>query len=146
MRLGLLALVIFCQAALAEDFIVRSSDVVSVYDGDTFTVNIPNVPAVLGEQIGIRINGIDTPEYRSTCATAEDRAAERALAIKSKNFLEEQLLDAKYIEIRNVSRDKYFRLDADVFVNDISMGQLLLDHGYAIAYDGGTKISWCGKR
>lgn len=42
-------------------------EVISVYDGDTFRVNIKGYPDVIGENIAIRVNGIDTPEIRGKC-------------------------------------------------------------------------------
>jgi endonuclease YncB( thermonuclease family) len=36
--------------------------IVSVYDGDTFRVNIKDWPAIIGDNISITIYGIDTPE------------------------------------------------------------------------------------
>ncbi len=40
------------------------AEVTSIYDGDTFRCNIDGYPGIAGERIGIRINGIDTPEMR----------------------------------------------------------------------------------
>lgn len=140
------SLFISCTPVMAEDFVIRSTDVTRVYDGDTFFVNLPYLPKVFGEELGIRLLGIDTPEYRSSCATAEDRAAERALATAARLYLEEQIRSARYIELTNVSRDKYFRLDSDVLVDGVSMSKLLIEKGYGIAYEGDTKISWCGRR
>lgn len=37
-------------------------EVTSIYDGDTFRCNIQVYPAIIGERMGIRIAGIDTPE------------------------------------------------------------------------------------
>ena len=38
------------------------NEVINVYDGDTFRVNIDEFPPIIGENIAIRILGIDTPE------------------------------------------------------------------------------------
>jgi micrococcal nuclease len=42
-------------------------EVTSIYDGDTFRANIEDFPAVIGESMSIRINGVDTPELRGKC-------------------------------------------------------------------------------
>ena len=42
-------------------------EITSIYDGDTFRANIKGFPAVIGEHMSIRINGIDTPELRGKC-------------------------------------------------------------------------------
>ena len=36
-------------------------EITSIYDGDTFRANIKGFPAVIGEHMSIRINGIDIP-------------------------------------------------------------------------------------
>ena len=46
---------------------VTVSKVISVYDGDTFRVNIDSLPPIVGKNIAIRVNGIDTPEIRGKC-------------------------------------------------------------------------------
>lgn len=49
---------------------------VSVYDGDTFKVNIDDYPAIVGEAISIRIRGIDAPEIRGKCLSEKVKAIE----------------------------------------------------------------------
>lgn len=111
-------------------------EVTSIYDGDTFKVNIKGWPSIIGERISIRINKIDTPEMRGKTEK------EKALARKAKQFTVEKLRSAKKIELRNISRDKYFRIGADVFVDGKDLGKMLIKAGLAVAYDGGTKKKW----
>jgi micrococcal nuclease len=49
------------------------------YDGDTITVNIPGQHPVFGNEISVRIKGIDTPEIRSksSCEKEKSRIAKR---------------------------------------------------------------------
>ncbi|UTA47531.1 thermonuclease family protein [Simiduia sp. 21SJ11W-1] len=115
------------------------SEVVSIYDGDTFTVNIDHWPAIVGQRISVRISGIDTPEMRSRCASEKERA--RA----AKQFTVAALRKAQAVELHNVRRDKYFRLVADVWVDGFSLGQQLLDAGLAVPYSGKTKVDWCAQ-
>ena len=56
------------------------NEVINVYDGDTFRVNIDEFPPIIGENIAIRILGIDTPEIKGNCQR------ERQLAIKARDF------------------------------------------------------------
>lgn len=42
-----------------------------------------------------------------------------------------------------MSRDKYFRIDADVFVDDVDLAQELIKHQLGVAYSGGIKPDWC---
>lgn len=112
------------------------SKVLRVYDGDTFYVNLKNLPDVFGKNIGIRIFGIDTPEIRGGTIVT------KAMAQKAKSFLESYLLNPGNIELREVKRGKYFRLVARVYVDGEDIGQLLLDNDLAIPYFGGTKHKW----
>lgn len=123
--------------AKSSDYIPLPEAIIEkVYDGDTFYVTFPGVPTVLGKNIPVRILGIDTPELRTK------NAEEKAKALISKNKLVEIISKSKKVELRNVSRDKYFRLDADVFADGVNVGQMMLDLGLAKPYDGGTKPEW----
>ena len=112
-------------------------DITSIYDGDTFRANIKGYPAIVGEHMSIRINGIDTPELRGKC----DK--EKQLARKAKQFTVEHLRSAKSITLKNIKRGKYFRLIADVYIDGVSLGEQLIKQGHAVKYIGKTKKQWC---
>lgn len=117
---------------------VYISEVTSIYDGDTFRANIKDFPDLLGYRIGIRINGIDTPEIRGKCKQ------EKQLAYKAKELTVVTLRNAKKIELRNMKRGKYFRIVADVYADGKSIAKKLIDNKLAVKYDGGTKTKdWC---
>ncbi len=109
----------------------------SIYDGDTFRVSIIGYPAVIGDNIPIRIKGIDTPEIRGKCAE------EKKLAKKAKQFTVSALRSGKNIELKNIQRGKYFRLIADVYIDGESLGDKLISEQLAYEYRAGTKQSWC---
>ena len=111
--------------------------VTSIYDGDTFRANIKDYPKIVGYRMSVRILGIDTPEMRAKCSK------EKELARSAKKLTVSLLRNAKRIELRNIKRGKYFRLLADVYVDDVSIADELLKNGFAVKYDGGTKIDWC---
>jgi micrococcal nuclease len=67
--------------------------------------------------------GIDTPEIRGKC--------------------EKEKYDAKQITLRNMERGKYFRIAADVIIDGESLGDMLVEAGMAVRYDGGKKKDWC---
>lgn len=115
------------------DIQISSKDIVSVYDGDTFTINIPNYPEIIGNHISVRIDGIDTPEMKSHSVELKKKANE------AKQFTSKSLKSAKIIILHNVKRDKYFRIDADVLVDGVSLTQLLIENKLGYSYDGGTK-------
>jgi micrococcal nuclease len=112
-------------------------EVTSIYDGDTFRANIKGYPAIVGEHMSIRINGIDTPELRGKC----DK--EKQLAKLAKQFTVEHLRAARSIVLRNIKRGKYFRLIAVVYVDGLNLGEQLIKQGHAVKYIGKTKSTWC---
>lgn len=109
----------------------------SVHDGDTFTITVPKWPAIVGEGIEIRVNGIDTPEIRGKCKYEID------LAYKAKEFTTAFLTTTSKIYLKNMSRDMYFRIDADVIVDGKSLSQELIKAGLGYEYYGATKKLWC---
>ena len=114
------------------------SKVTSIYDGDTFRANLVGYPEIVGYRIGIRVNGIDTPEMRGKCQKEKD------LARKAKQFAVTKLRAAKKIELRNMKRGKYFRIVADVYVDNHNLGRMLIENHLAVPYDGGHKAKdWC---
>lgn len=115
---------------------VTVREVTSIYDGDTFTVNLKDYPPIIGERISVRVYGIDTPELR------DNRPDVRDLALRAKQTTVAELRGAKVIKLKNMRRDKYFRILADVEVDGRSLAKTLLDGGYAKPYDGGTKPKW----
>lgn len=137
MRRAWLALAFLALAlpAFAEDF--RAVEVVKVYDGDTITVNLPDLPAVFGKHLSVRLRGIDAPEIKGQCER------EKTQALVARGALKAMLQRATFIELRNVSRDKYFRVDATVFVDGRDLNAYMVAQGFARPYDGGTRQGWC---
>ena len=72
--LALITLPLLCHAQYGS---VEVSNVVRVYDGDTFYVDIDAYPEISGKGVGIRPYGIDTPEILGQCA--RERELARAL-------------------------------------------------------------------
>lgn len=109
------------------------------YDGDTLRFQIPGVHPLIGENVSVRVSGIDTPEIKGKGRCESDRAKE------ARDLVASLLRNAKQIELRNVDRDKYFRINAEVIADGTSVGQTLLKKRLAYAYGGGTKerINWC---
>ena len=138
--LALLLISAMPLAALAEKTFgsVTIAEVTSIYDGDTFRANIPDYPPIIGQHMGIRINGVDTPEMRGKCEQ------ENVLARKAKQYTVTMLRSAKTIELRNMQRGKYFRIVAEVYADGQSVGDGLVREGLAVVYDGGKKVKdWC---
>lgn len=90
---------------------VKVSRLLRVIDGDTFACDIDEHSAIAGKNISIRLRGINTPELRSK------DPEERKFATLEKQRLSDLLNNARVIELRNLGRDKYFRIDADVYID-----------------------------
>ena len=126
------------SAVPAKDIFTLSPDqIVEVYDGDTFKIDLPSQHPLFGDDISVRVLGIDTPELRGTSDEV------KALAYKAKNRTQELLSDAKTIELKNPQRDKYFRVLAEVWIDGESLGEKLKSDGLAKDYDGeGARPEW----
>lgn len=108
-----------------------------VYDGDTIYITFTNVPPILGEHIGIRLLGIDTPEIRDSNLCLKN------MAKISRDTLLVFVSSGKTITLANLKRDKYFRLDGDFLIDGKSAVQHMLDSKRAVGYTGeGPKPVW----
>jgi endonuclease YncB( thermonuclease family) len=113
------------------------ADVVRVIDGDTFVARV-RVRHGFYVDTHVRLRDIDAAELHARCAS------EFAKAIAARVALQRILADGN-VTISRVGRDKYpERIDASVATRrtpDVSAA--LLKGGYARAYDGGRRGSWC---
>lgn len=109
------------------------------YDGDTITFNIPGVHPLLGQEIGTRVYGIDTPEIKG------DGPCEKEAAKEAKAVVTDLLKNSHHITIKNTQRDKYFRILGDVYGDDRSVADELIKRKLAYPYFGDTKEKrdWC---
>ena len=112
---------------------ITSGKVIKVYDGDTITIasKLPydNSPVY---RFSVRLLGIDSPEIKSKTST------EKQLAIVAKDALSNLIMN-KTIHLKNISTEKYGRVLANVYLDDLHVNQWMLDNNHAIPYDGGTK-------
>lgn len=112
---------------------ITNFTIIKVRDGDTFVIDIPNIPDVFGKEIAVRIRGIDTPEKN------DKREEIKKISIKAKEEVEKLLNNAKTITLYNLGRDKYFRLLASVKADNIDIAEHLIKKGLAKKYNGGKK-------
>jgi hypothetical protein len=128
----------FCTPAFAD---LYEWKVIRVIDGDTIEVEAPFLPKEL--KLSVRVLGIDTPEKgaRAKCK------AEADLAIKASEFTEsffKELGNKAFFS--NIKWDKFGgRVLANVRAHHYNLGEELINRGYARAYNGEKKKSWCGK-
>jgi len=108
--------------------------VIKVYDGDTITIAAklpyPQSPIY---RISVRLNGIDTPEIKGQTQKEKD------LAKQIRDTLQTKLLN-KIVQLKNTSSEKYGRLLADVYLDDVCINDWMIEQGFAVAYSGGTKV------
>ena len=117
--------------------LVYPAEVVRVIDGDTFEANVHVWPGV-NIDTKVRLRGIDAPELHARCADEYTKAdAARAALTK--------ILAEGGVAISQVGLDKYGgRVDAAVSTRSTAdVSAALLSGGFARAYDGGRRGSWC---
>jgi endonuclease YncB( thermonuclease family) len=113
--------------------------VIRVIDGDTIQVEAPFLPKEL--ELFVRVLGIDTPEKggRAKCKKEAD------LAIKASEFTESffKVLGNK-ATFSDIKWDKFGgRVLANVGIEENNLAEELINRGYARAYSGEKKKSWC---
>lgn len=115
-----------------------SIKVIEVVDGDTLRASINGLPEPLNRVL-IRVNGIDTPEIKGKCRK------EKEMALAAKKFLSDELSRTNAISLIDLKWDKYGgRILADVYFDEESVSDLLIENGFAVPYHGEKKIDhWC---
>lgn len=113
--------------------------IVSVTDGDTIRSSV-KLPCPLCN-VSVRILGIDTPESTNLAQCP----AEKAKGLEAKAFLKAFAAPYDTMTVSDYKWDKYGgRIDAVVIINNINVGQLLIEKGFAKPYTGsGPKPNWC---
>ena len=112
---------------------VSIGQVIKVYDGDTITIaaKLPFARSPL-YRFSVRLNGIDTPEIKGK---SED---EISVAKEARDALSGLILH-KNVVLKNVATEKYGRILADVYLDELHINKWLIEQRFAVKYDGGTK-------
>ncbi|WP_414546583.1 thermonuclease family protein [Nostoc sp. CCY0012] len=92
--------------------------VVSVGDGDTLRVRNQQ-----GQSVTIRLGCVDAPEMK-----------QNPWGQQSKARLQELLPVGQSVQVRQIERDRYKRLVAEVFVNNRSVNLTMVQEGQAAVY------------
>lgn len=113
--------------------------VVEVYDGDTIFIHLPDQHPLFGKRIGVRIDGIDTPEIRTK------NACEKRKGQKAKKVLENIIARANRVDVVDVQKDKFFRILGTVLVDGKPVTDDLVNAKLAFPYHGEKKPkrNWC---
>ena len=134
-----------------------TTKIVDIYDGDTCSIVI----YLKGKPIKFRVRcaGYDSPEIKPL-KIIENRDQVIVSALQSRNYFVNLttncfvVLDGGYSkkELKEILKcntklvtiicggwDKYGRLLGDFYADGVHVNQQMIDHGFAVPYDGGTK-------
>uniref|UniRef100_A0A6C0JH47 TNase-like domain-containing protein n=1 Tax=viral metagenome TaxID=1070528 RepID=A0A6C0JH47_9ZZZZ len=113
---------------------IEEGKVVKVYDGDTITIasKLPNSNLPF-YRFSVRLRSIDSPEIKGI--TEE----EKSLAIEARDALH-NLIFGKIIVLKNLGTEKYGRVLADIYLEELHINKWMLDNKYAVPYDGKKKV------
>jgi len=134
--------------------IITRGRVIKCYDADTIT--IAAIPQNTMDEntehkynniykFSVRIRGIDTPEIKPK------KPKEPATELEKRQYNNEKkiaqiardklalMIFGNIVKLENVAYDKYGRILADVYYEDILISEWLLKKRLAVEYDGGTK-------
>lgn len=122
-------------------FPITGGKVIKVYDADTITIatRLPFKDSPL-YRLSVRLNGIDAPEIKGKDVSNEEKEA----AVIARDVVSKMILH-KDVVLKNIQTEKYGRVLADVYIDNINLNEYLITHKYAVKYDGGTKVkplSW----
>ena len=115
-------------------YFVKSID--RIVDGDTIDISI-DLGFDLTKKERVRLAGIDTPEKRTK------NQKEKEMGYQATEFLEMHLMEATKLTVRTEKDGKFGRMLGWLYKTDEdtkSINQIMIDKGYAWAYDGGTKV------
>ena len=98
----------------------------SCYDGDTCTT-------IYGEKL--RLACIDTPELKG-------KKAEPIAAKEARDFLNALVMNKK-VYIKRITKDRYKRTVAELFINDFNIQEIIVKKGYGKIYQKyANQCSW----
>ena len=115
-------------------YFVKSVD--RIVDGDTIDISI-DLGFDLTKKERVRLAGIDTPEKRTK------NEKEKEMGYQATEFLEMHLMEATKLTVKTEKDGKFGRMLGWLYKSDedtMSINQIMIDKGYAWAYDGGTKV------
>lgn len=114
---------------------IEKGVVIKVYDGDTITIasKLPYNKSPL-YRFQVRLNGIDCPEMKSK------NDNEKVCAQIAQKELSDMIF-GKTVELKNIKTEKYGRILADVYLDNVNLSTHMVQQRLAVYYDGGYKQS-----
>jgi len=138
-----LALIMLATPAFAQKTptgVTYDAKIIRAIDGDTIVIAAPYLPAPLKPEFGVRIFGVDTPEksFRAKCASEKARGEQATV------FVNDLIANTKKHQVVLYNWDKFGgRVLGDMLFDGVSLRELLIKNGFARAYFGDAKQSWC---
>ena len=126
------------SAAFAVQYGPYEARLIGVVDGDTYDMKVFIWPKPQFEPpLRIRLANSDTPEMdaKSPC--------EREFAARATGHARMLLVNAKILQIIDVSQDSFGRTLARVLVDGVDLGELLNATEYGRPYKRGDTTPWC---
>lgn len=108
--------------------------VTRVIDGDTVDMRCAGTAVFRA-----RLTGFDTPEIFSPRCSAEKR-----LGLSGKARLAQLVAQARSLDAVLGRYDRYGRRLVRLSLDGTDVAQTLVSEGYAVRYNGGRRIDWCG--
>ncbi len=124
---------IFSLSASSNDIQLMLKDEAFCYDGDTCYVMFA------GKNDKIRLLELDTPEISKPKCDAE-----LELAIKARDFLNDLIKNAEFIEFKtDYERDYFGRILTYLIIDGKDVSTLLVKNDLGVVYKKGHKMDWC---
>jgi endonuclease YncB( thermonuclease family) len=120
--------------------VTYDANILRVSDGDTIVIAAPFLPAPLKPQLAVRIFGVDTPEkgFRAKCESENQRG------LAASEFTKKLVGASQKRQVILYDWDKFGgRVLGDIILDGKSLRQQLIENGFARAYFGDAKQSWC---
>ena len=120
--------------------VTYDAKIIRVNDGDTVVIAAPYLPAPLKPELAVRIFGVDTPEksFRAKCESEKKRGDQATI------FTKDVIAATKKHQVVLYDWDKFGgRVLGDILLDGMSLRDLLIKNGFARAYFGDAKQSWC---
>lgn len=125
---------------MAESYGPYQATLVRVLDGDTVRIRVHIWPG-LEQEISVRLDGVDTPEYRGSSA------CEKAKSQEATSFTREFLSHDTWVTLSKVRLGKYAgRVLGRLSVNGTDLSSELIRVQLGRSYSGGKRQPWCVAR
>lgn len=117
---------------------IKIAKVIDIYDGDTITVIFDIDDKFY--KYKIRLFGIDSPEMKPS-KILENRDLYIQSANKVKDILKMLILN-KIVKLHCKNYDKYGRILAIIYIDNMNINDFLLENKLVKKYDGKTKVDF----